>query len=212
MQICHTERYLTAERLNEWSCGDWRRSGSEQLHAAEAQIPYSTVATWLMSVVSVPLDTRLLLCGFIQPHAIKQKSHCMQGWGEPRASSILPSRLSSPPRLSGVHALLSTHRGTQHTHHREPQGLKCLEVNRIRWLCINSTLAQVSAPERFFTHVFFLSFPPSVCQSLCPVVCPPAAKLAAYTCSSPGRPPETLTTIKTGRTDRKVRGQSTKEK
>lgn len=112
----------------------WRLEAKWQWTAAccwGSQIPYSTVAPWLMSVVSVPLDTRLLLCGLIQPHAIKQKSHCMQGWGEPRVSSILPSRLSSPPRLSGVHALLSSHRGTQHTHHREPQGLRCLEVNRI---------------------------------------------------------------------------------
>lgn len=59
-------------------------------------------------------------------------------------------------------------------------------------LCFNSTLAQVSQPVGFFTQSFFLSFPPSVCQSLCPVVCPPSASLAAYTCSSPGRPPETL--------------------
>lgn len=104
-----------------------------------SQIHCSTVAPWLMSVVCGPLDTRLLLCCLIQPHAIKQKSHCTQGWSrrggggtpQPRVSSILPSRLSSPPRLSGVHALLSRHTGTQHTHHSEPRGLRCLEVNRI---------------------------------------------------------------------------------
>lgn len=45
-----------------------------------SQIHCSTVAPWLMSVVCGPLDTRLLLCCLIQPHAIKQKSHCTQGW------------------------------------------------------------------------------------------------------------------------------------
>lgn len=139
MQICLMKRWLTAERVNEWNCGNKVKCQWTAACCWGSQIQCSTVAPWLMSVVSAPLDTRLLLCGLIQPHAIKQKSHCMQGrsggMAQLRVSSILPSRLSSPPRLSGVHALLSRHTGMQHTHHREPRGLRCLEVNRIIWSC-----------------------------------------------------------------------------
>lgn len=81
----------------------------KKLHwtAARTHIQCNTAASWLMSVVSAPLDTRLLLCGLMQPHAIKQKSYCMQGWNEEtaqhRVSRFLLSRLSSPPRLSLTH-------------------------------------------------------------------------------------------------------------
>lgn len=123
-----------------------------------------------MSVVSAPLDTRLLLCGLIQPHAIKQQSYCMQGQGgvmaQLRVSSILPSHLSSPPRLSAAHALLSRHTGTQYTHHREPRGLRCLEVNRIIWSCSVLTLRQLKFHNRRrFSHNLFFLFCPSLHSS-----------------------------------------------
>lgn len=202
-------------------------SASEQL----TQIQCSTAAPWLMSVVSAPLDTRLLLCSLIQPHAIKQKSHCMQGQiGEGggaqfRVSSILPSRLSSPLRLSKVHALLSRHIGTQHTHHTGSQGLRCSEVNRIIWSCSILTLPWLKfhnrrvfiSHNRFFCCCCFCSpfspIHPSIHLPITlPVIVAPAVNLAVYTCSSPRWPPwNPKPTIEAGRTDREVKGRSAKK-
>lgn len=117
-----------------------------------------------------------------------------EGGFQLRLSSVLPSRLSSPPRPFGVHALLSRHTGTQHTHHRRPRGLRCLEVNRIIWSCSVLTPRPLKFHNRrgFFPHSAFYS----ICQSLRPVAVPPAKRLDTYTFSSPGWPPETRNRLK----------------
>lgn len=54
------------------------------------------------------------------------------------------------------------------------------------------------------SHSLFPSCRPSIRCSLCPTS---AKTPAVYTCSGPGRPPETQTCLNDGGTDRKVRGQ-----
>lgn len=109
-------------QLKEWM-KLWRLEVKWQWAAAYcwgSQIQCSTVAPWLMSVVSAPLDTRLLLCSLIQPHAIKQKSHCMQGWSEgtaqPRESPLFSRLLSHllPGSLECMHCWAGTQAHNTH--------------------------------------------------------------------------------------------------
>lgn len=164
MSFCLTKRRLTAEEVNKWSRGNKVKCRRTAVCCRGSRIQCCTVAPWLMSVVSAPLDTRLLLCGLIQPHAIKQKSHRMQGQsGEGRLG--LESPLFSPlvsHLLPGSVECTHCWAGTQarNTHITEsPRGLRCLEVNRIIWSCSVLTLRQLRFHNRgaLFPHNLFFS-------------------------------------------------------
>lgn len=131
-----------------------------------------------MFVVSAPLDTRLLLCGLMQPHAIKQKSHGVQRRG----------------RGGG---LLSRHTGRQHRHLTGPGGggAPVLPGGSI----LGRDLFALALPRLQFQHpeggaallAGFVAIHPSIQQTLTPSL------LQLYT-PVPGRPPETQTRLNEG--------------
>lgn len=145
-----------------------------------------------MFVVSAPLDTRLLLCGLIQPHAIKQKSHGMQ-----RCGGALPS---------GLRIAEQAHRKAAQTPHR-PRGSQ-----------VNASICSVlTLPWLEFQHPGG-AFPSS---TLCfhPVVHPshahagPPLQRAQLCTPVPAQvgPLKPKPASMTEGTDRKVRDQSSKD-
>lgn len=72
-------------------------------------------------------------------HKAEVTLHAGMKWGgwlsleSPLFSSLVSHLL--PGSLECMHCWAGTQARNTHTHHREPQGLRCLEVNRIIWSC-----------------------------------------------------------------------------
>lgn len=168
-----------------------------------------------MSVVCAPLDTRLLLYSLIQPHAIKQESLCSQGQSQSSSQPLLSSPVLS---LISSQAVYRAH-GAEQTHTlRWPPGLRCLEVNRIIWSCSVIALRQLKLHNRrvfFFFVILSSSFMhPSIrlplSLSRCRASCSEPGSIHLF---QPSSAPWNLNLAsKTGRADRRVRGQWTEEK